>query len=125
MSDAGFDWSSAMEQLKAGVDLLRNTVGLFKDVKDALPAGEKRDAITKAIDQSEKQLQIAEAQIAAGLGYQLCHCQFPPPIMLTAGYFNGRGSPPQTGPVYECPRCGLNTAAPFSFTRTQRVYGAP
>lgn len=111
-----------MMQLKAGIDMLRNAVGLVKDVRDALPSGEKRDAITSAIDQSAKQLLIAEAQIASGLGYQLCRCEFPPTIMLTAGHLSGRGNPPRTGPVYECPKCGSNTAAPFTFERTRTVY---
>jgi hypothetical protein len=121
MVDPGFDWAGAMMQFKNGVDMLRTTVGLVRDVRDVLPAGVQRDAITSAIDQSASQLQLAEAQIAVGLGYELCRCAFPPTIMLTVGHLSGRGVPPRTGPVYECPKCGHDTAAPFTFTRTGSI----
>lgn len=124
MVDPGFDWAGTMGQLKAGLEMLRATVGLVKDVRDVLPAGEQREAITSAIEQSTKQLQIAEAQIALGLGYELCRCQFPPTIMLLAGHLSGRGSPPRVGPVYECPKCGHNTSLPFNFERSRSVFGS-
>lgn len=122
MVDPGFDWAGAMMQLKNGIDMLRATVGLVKDVRDVLPAGPQKDAITTALDQSSSQLQLAEAQIAAGLGYELCRCEFPPTIMLTAGSLSARGPERKTGPVYECPKCGYNTSSPFTFIRTKQVY---
>lgn len=121
MAEPGFDWADAMTQFKVGLDMLRGTIGLVKDARDVLPAGPQRDAITSALDKSDNQIQLAEAQIASGLGYELCKCQFPPTIMLTVGHHSGRGSSNKTGPVYECPKCGFNTASPFNFVRTTSV----
>jgi len=45
----------------------------------------------------------AEAELARGFGYELCKCTIPPTPMLTVGFAGG-------SPVYECPKCGLNTA---------------
>ena len=63
-------------------------------MRGAMPAGSQRDEVTRALEQSEQQFRIAEAQIANGLGYALCECQFPPTPMLKVGWLNGRGSPP-------------------------------
>lgn len=97
--------------------MLRSAVGLVKDVEGVLPP-EKAKAVTTAIDASEKQLAIAEATIAQGLGYTLHHCVFPPPIMLDVGYRRDGTR------VLECPNCGGDTAAPFSFTRTRNTDGS-
>lgn len=112
MSD-GFDWVNAMSDFKAGIDMLRGAVGLVRDVQSALPEGDKKQAVEEALAQSESQIKIAEAQIAKGLGYELCKCQFPPTPMLTVGY-RTRG---EGGTVYECPICKMNTASPFTFQR--------
>jgi hypothetical protein len=37
-------------------------------------------------------------------------------IMLTVGHHSGRVG--KWGPVFECPKCGFNTAAPNTFNRT-------
>jgi hypothetical protein len=60
---------------------------------------------------------IAEAELAKAFGYELCKCDFPPTPMLTVGYFNwNHGANKKEGdPVYECPKCGYNTAGPFNY----------
>lgn len=105
--------SAASASFKA----IRQLLGVFKDAKDMLPA-DKQAAASLAIENSEKQLAIAEAELAKSLGYQLCHCEFPPTIMLSVGY----ADPSRTskgGPVFECSKCGYDTAAPWAFTRTK------
>jgi hypothetical protein len=54
---------------KSGFDLLRSAVGVLKDVQGTLPAGDKKDAVGISLGQAERHLQLAEAQIAQGLGY--------------------------------------------------------
>ena len=88
----------------------------MKDTKDLLPKDEKADAITAALATAESSSRIAEAEVAKALGYELCKCNYPPTIMLTVGVLDGR-SKLGLGPVYECPRCGYNTAGPFSYKR--------
>jgi hypothetical protein len=93
---------------KSGMEGIRSAFGIWKDIRGALPEGSKRDEVTRALEQSERQLQIAEAQIAKGLGYSLCQCEFPPTPMLTVGWINFRGTPANAGrAVHRCPRCGI------------------
>jgi hypothetical protein len=106
---------SAIAALKPTFEAIRSAIGLVKDAKDLLPPDDKREAaISQALVMAESSAKIAEAEIAKALGYELCKCAFPPTIMLTVGEHNGR---PTTGPVYECPRCGFNTASPFMYRR--------
>lgn len=111
-----------LEPIKLAFDTLKVGLGMIKDVKDALPSEEQRKAVAVAVQQSELQFQIAEAQMAQALGYELCKCEFPPTIMLAVGYM-ARGD--ETGKtIHECPRCNRNTAAPYMFTRTRAVESA-
>jgi len=81
-----------------GISLFEKVVSAVKSVVDMLPKREKEDASRKLIEIEEK-LQIAEAQIAKGLGYELCKCTWPPQIMLHAGEA-------EYGEKFRCPACG-------------------
>jgi hypothetical protein len=107
--------AGAAAAFKSTFDALRSAMGLLKDAKELLPSGDQRhQAITQALATAESSSRIAEAEVAKALGYELCKCQFPPVAMLTVGQHLGR---PKTGPVYECPTCGFNTASPFMYNR--------
>jgi hypothetical protein len=85
-------------------------------VQGALPAGEKKDAIGQSLGQAERQMQLAEAQIARSLGYKLCHCDYPPTPMLLVGYrIDGFGN---RADVHECPVCKNNDARLEAWERT-------
>jgi len=106
---------AGVSALKTAFDTLRSAIGLVKDAKTLLPAGDSREtAISMALDSASASAKIAEAQMAQAFGYELCKCELPPTPMLTVGELSGR---PKTGPVYECPKCGFNTAGPFSYNR--------
>jgi hypothetical protein len=109
--------AGAVAALKPTFDSLRSAMGLLKDAKDVLPAGDQRQtAISQALAAAESSAKIAEAEIAKALGYELCKCQFPPTPMLTVGYMDV----PQRklhGAVFECPKCGYNTAGPWTYNR--------
>ena len=107
---------SAIPAVRSAFDALRSVIGLVKDTKDLLPKDQKTDAITAALATAESSSRVAEAEVAKALGYELCKCNYPPTIMLTVGVLDGR-SKLGLGPVYECPRCGYNTAGPFSYKR--------
>ena len=81
-----------------GISLLGTVVTTVKSVIDMLPKREKEEASRKLLEVEEK-LQIAEAQIAKGLGYELCKCTWPPQIMLHAGEA-------EYGEEFRCPACG-------------------
>jgi hypothetical protein len=76
---------SGISAVKTTFDALRTAIGLVKDTKDLLPKGEKTAVITAALVAAESSSQIAEAEVAKALGYELCKCQFPPTPMLTVG----------------------------------------
>lgn len=78
-----------VETLSTGIRVLKEVIGLTKDVKDLLPDGEKKDLISQRLVDLEKKSGEAEAQIAKSLGYKLCRCTYPPQIMLSIGYNKG------------------------------------
>jgi hypothetical protein len=107
---------SGIAAAKTAFDALRSAIGLIKDTKDLLPKNETTAAITAALATAESSSRVAEAEIAKAFGYELCKCQFPPTPMLTVGSID---NPHQNmrGPVFECPRCGYNTAMMWNYNR--------
>lgn len=89
-----FDFKNFSE----GVSLLGSTVSTAKSVIDLLPRREK-EKVSKNLHEVEEKLQIAQAQIAKSLGYELCKCTWPPQIMLHAGDV-------EYGEKFRCPTCG-------------------
>lgn len=86
------------DQLKIGLQLFKESIGLIKDVKDTLPESPQKEAASKSLIAAEAATQIAEANIAKAFGYPLCHCSFPPGIMIS--FFHGER---QDG--YKCSKC--------------------
>ena len=103
---------------KSGMDGIRGALGVWRDIRGALPEGGQKEAVTRALEKSEEQLQIAEAQIAKGLGYSLCECAFPPIPMLTVGWMNGRGAGIPSRAVHRCPKCGITDNSGWGWTPT-------
>jgi hypothetical protein len=104
-------------ELKTAFDMFRSAIGLYRDARPSTKNPEQEKAITAALDKAEEAAKVAEAQIAKALGYELCKCQFPPIPMLTVGHIDNRLAK-MSGPVYECPKCGYNTARIWGYTRT-------
>ena len=102
------DWAQGAGAFKAVVEAFANVYKLIKDARSAgnKPSPAEDAAIDRALGEAEKASKVAEAQIAKALGYQLCHCTFPPTAMLTVG--RALVWPGPAGPVYECPKCGYN-----------------
>jgi hypothetical protein len=96
-------YADALSLVKSGLDSARAAFGLWRDIRQSVPAHQQEE-VSRALEQSERQLQIAEAQIAAGLGYPLCRCVFPPTIMLAVGWQEAGKNPAR--PVHQCPLCG-------------------
>jgi hypothetical protein len=110
-------WAEGATALKAGFDLFRSAVGSVREAAKALGRNDaKTKAAAAALDEALRSAQIAEAMMAKALGYKLCYCANPPTPMLTVGHGLGRGGSP-SGPVFECPKCSYNTAAPWAYTR--------
>jgi hypothetical protein len=108
------DVAEGIRHAKDAIDLFRGAIGLLKEVSGILPKGSKREAAEKALKEAETSVRIAEAKLAKGLGYELCHCKFPPTPMLRVGHSRRAGA---LLPVFECPICAQNSAMGHSFFR--------
>jgi hypothetical protein len=114
-------WAQGAAALKSMFEGFRAALGMVRDVRDLRGSDpEKAKAIEAALEAAERGAKTAEAEIAKALGYELCKCEFPPNMMLTVGSHYGRG---RQGPVFECPKCGYNTAMPYGFNRIARLSG--
>ena len=97
--------------IKNGVDTLKNGIELVRTIAGATTGSAKqKKVLEQMLATASSSAASAEAELARGFGYELCKCTIPPTAMLTVA----GGSP-----VYECPKCGLNTAVLQSgYTRT-------
>ena len=92
-----------LAELGRGFHLLRQALGAAKDAKDLIENPTQREAVETTLVEAERQIQIAEAQMAKSLGFLLCQCQWPPPICLQVGYVVDNY---QNVPQLKCPKCG-------------------
>lgn len=109
--------SDGLALFRSGMDGVRTALGTWRDIRGLLP-DDKAGEIDRALETSEQQLRIAEAQIAKGLGFSLCNCQFPPTAMLTVGWLNSRGRDTPSRPVDRCPKCGITNNGGWAWTPT-------
>ncbi|MGH8565262.1 MAG: hypothetical protein ACREXW_14715 [Gammaproteobacteria bacterium] len=86
------------ESLKNALQLFKESIGLVKTIKDALPDSPKKEAASKSLIAAQTAAEIAEANMAKALGFPLCQCSFPPGIMtlVSAGGHQD---------LYKCPKC--------------------
>ena len=113
------DMASLAEGLaifKNGMDGVRTAFDFAKEIMGALPA-DRAVEIGHALERSEEQFAIAEAQIAKGLGFELCHCGFPPTPMLTVGWKTLQ----KPGPVHRCPKCGITDNGGVGWNPTEII----
>jgi len=90
--------------IKNGVDALKNGIELVRTIAGATTgSAEQKKVLEQMLATASSSAALAEAELARGFGYELCKCTIPPTPMLTVGFAGG-------SPVYECPKCGLNTA---------------
>ena len=73
-----------LDSVKQGLSTLTMALGLLKQAKDLIPKGPKKTNIDEALQQAERQLKLAESQVAHGLRYELCRKHFPPEVMLSS-----------------------------------------
>jgi hypothetical protein len=60
----------------------KTALDIIKGIRSELPKGPAADKFEQQIEQAESALKISEAELAKNLGFKLCQCRFPPPIML-------------------------------------------
>jgi hypothetical protein len=97
----------AFETVKQGISTAVAALGFIKQAKELLPEGSKKNEVDEALQKAERQLKLAESQIAQGLKYAVCRNHFPPVIMLSPDDKN-----------WKCPEC-RNEKHPPSVTQRQ------
>lgn len=118
-----FGWARGSDALKAAFEGVRSAIAMVREIRSlgGITDQEQR-AIDNALTLATSNTAIAEAEIAKALGYELCKCDFPPVPMKTVGYFTMPTTKRNIGdPVYECAKCGFNTAGPFGYERIAPV----
>jgi Zn finger protein HypA/HybF involved in hydrogenase expression len=113
-------WAQGALALKTAFESLRTALSMVKDIR-SLGSGseEQQKVIDTALTVASSNTAIAEAELAKAFGYQLCKCEFPPIPMKTVGsHSRNMEKHMRVGdPVYECPKCGYNTAGPYGYYR--------
>lgn len=122
------DWQQGAGALKQAVDAFGSVLKIFRDFRNTpgTPTALENKAVDEALQQAEVAAQVAEAQLAKALGFELCHCAFPPTAMLTVGHYRGRGETRhEVKPVHECPRCGYLSVGRLPYERIAPERSAP
>jgi hypothetical protein len=85
-----------------------------------LPQAQQK-AVDAALEQADKAAQIAEAEMAKGLGYELCTCTFPPQIMLLC---RDGTMHPRAAELHRCPACCREAPSQFDRQRESKRMSA-
>jgi hypothetical protein len=111
-------WAQGATAFKAIFDGLRSAIGMISELRASNQSGSTAQLqfVDQALEKASRAAQIAEAQVAQALGYELCKCEFPPVPMRTVGHIDQPGIK-RRGPVCECPKCGYNDAGPWQYNR--------
>jgi hypothetical protein len=101
-----------IESLQKGIVLFNTALATLGRVAAHLPDTPDKEEAQAALKQAEREFKTAEAEAAAGLGYELCRNHFPPEVML---------SPDDE--IWKCPECG-NTKETRPPKASVRLYGS-
>jgi len=103
--------------VKSGFDALKSAIETVKSLWNLYPSKpDERANIDEQIKVAEKEVALAEAQIAQALGYKLCRAHFPPIPML-----KDRVHPTYVKEIAKCPQCGAEDPAPEYFAQQERI----
>ena len=94
-----------LEAFTKGLTLLKEAIGLVHSANDQLPAGEPQKAIQQKVEEAERLIQVGHATVGESLGFQLCHCTWPPQVMASNGY-----SEETQVEQFTCPNCGKSVS---------------
>ena len=89
------------DQAKGALDFIRTAIRTARDAKDLIDDVDQKEVIEQKLGEAERSAQLAEAQIAKGLGYEICRCDYPPKIMKVIGRYPGTDIQ-----QIACPACG-------------------
>ncbi|MDH4195105.1 MAG: hypothetical protein OEW33_12305 [Nitrospirota bacterium] len=96
-----------LEAFTKGLTTLKEAIALVHSANNQLPAGEPRKAIQQKIEEAERAIQLGHAAMGQSLGFQLCHCTWPPQVMASSQY-----SKETQVEQFTCPNCGKTISLP-------------
>lgn len=96
-----------LEAFTKGLKTLKEAIALVHAANDQLPAGGPRKAIQEKISEAERAIQSGHASMGQSLGFQLCHCTWPPQVMTSSDY-----SEETRVEQFTCPNCGKTLSLP-------------
>ena len=83
-----------IESIRQALGTFGATLILLKQAKDLLPENSQKQELNAAIESSERQLKVAELELARALGHEICTNHWPSGIMISADKKN-----------WKCPIC--------------------
>jgi len=90
-----------LEAFTKGLTVLKEAISLVHSANDQLPVGDAQKAIQKKVEEAERLIQVGHASVGQSLGFQLCHCTWPPQVMASTGY-----NEKTTVEEFRCSNCG-------------------
>ncbi len=90
-----------LEGYTKGLTTLKEAIGLVHSANDQLPTGEPQKAIQQKVEEAEWLIQAGHAAVGQSLGFQLCHCTWPPQVMASSAYDDATHVE-----QFTCPNCG-------------------
>ena len=103
------------QTVKYGFDAIRSAIESLKAVKDTF-GGTKQAELGEQINAAERQVKLAEAQLAQALGFPLCRAHFPPVPMLMNRVEPNRGTA-----IHRCPECAREDTSLEHFASLDRI----
>jgi len=94
-----------LEAFTKGLTILKEAINFVHSANDQLPAGEPQKAIQQKVEEAERLIQVGHATVGESLGFQLCHCTWPPQVMGSSGY-----SEETHVEQFTCPNCGKSVS---------------
>ena len=90
-----------LEGYTKGLTTLKEAIRLVHSANDQLPTNEQHMIIQQKVEEAERLIQAGHAAMGQSLGFQLCHCTWPPQVMASSAY-------PEEIHVelFTCPNCG-------------------
>lgn len=105
-----------LEAFTKGLTTLKEAIALVHSANKQLPAGEPRTAIQQKIEEAERAIQLGHAAMGQSLGFQLCHCTWPPQVMASTNY-----SEDTKIEQFTCPNCKKTLSLPGRQTPSAAV----
>jgi hypothetical protein len=91
-----------IQALSAAIGIVRVAVATLRELAELLPDNQRKQEALSSLEQAQLELELAEAETAESLGYELCRNHWPPEVMLSPNDEN-----------WECPRCGNTRNASY------------